>query len=101
MLEHMNNPPEMQTRTVILGAGGFVSGASQRAMVDSGANVLALAHQSVGTLNIATGNVVSFRDAADMVVSHFDSPVAITGTPRSGPMPLNGYRPFDPAARAH
>ena len=58
---------------------------------------LVLAHQSVGTLNIATGDVVSFRDEADMVASHFDSPVAITGTPRAGPMPHNGYRPFDPA----
>jgi UDP-glucose 4-epimerase len=59
---------------------------------------LVLAHRSVGTLNIATGDVTSFRDAAEMVVGHFDPPVAITGTPRSDPMPHNGYRPFDPAA---
>ena len=59
---------------------------------------LVLAHGSVGSLNIVTGEVVSFRDAADMVVCHFDSPVEIKGTPRSGPMPHNGYRPFDASA---
>jgi UDP-glucose 4-epimerase len=59
---------------------------------------LILAHKSRGTLNIATGEIVSFRDVADMVVSHYDSKVAIKGTPRSDPMPHNGYRPFDNAA---
>ena len=49
-------------------------------------------------LNIATGQVVSFRDIAEKVVALFDHPVEIKGTPRQGPMPHNGYRPFDPAA---
>ncbi len=53
---------------------------------------------STGTLNIATGAVHSFRSIAEMVVAAAASKVAITSTPRSGPMPHNGYRPFDPAA---
>lgn len=57
-----------------------------------------LRHRSQGSLNAATGQVVSFRQAAEMVVSHFSQPVAIKGSPRVGPMPHGGYRPFDPAA---
>ena len=57
-----------------------------------------LERRSQGSLNAATGEVVSFREAAEMVVSHFRQPVAIKGSPRVGPMPHGGYRPFDPAA---
>lgn len=57
-----------------------------------------LGHRSTGALNAATGTVISFKEAAREVVSHFDAPVAITGSPRSGPMPHNGYRPFDASA---
>lgn len=57
-----------------------------------------LLHRGWGVLNIATGQVVSFRDIAEKVVALFDHPVEIKGTPRQGPMPHNGYRPFDPAA---
>jgi nucleoside-diphosphate-sugar epimerase len=53
---------------------------------------------STGTLNIATGTVHSFRSIAEMVVAAAGRKVAITSTPRVGPMPHNGYRPFDPAA---
>lgn len=60
--------------------------------------VLMLKHKSEGALNAATGTVVSFKEIAEMVVSHFDDPPAIKGSPRQGPMPHNGYRPFDPAA---
>ncbi len=55
-------------------------------------------NRSEGALNAATGTVVSFHDCAELVSSHFDRDVAIKSTPRSGPMPHNGYRPFDPAA---
>ena len=51
-----------------------------------------LYRRSSGILNIATGTVHSFRDIA----LKFSSKVK--GSPRSGPMPHNGYRPFDPAA---
>jgi nucleoside-diphosphate-sugar epimerase len=53
---------------------------------------------STGTLNIATGAVHSFRSIAEMVVAAAERKVAITSTPRIGPMPHNGYRPFNPAA---
>ena len=53
--------------------------------------------RSRGLLNAATGTVISFREAAELVVAQFERPVAIKGSPRRGPMPHNGYRPFDPA----
>lgn len=55
-------------------------------------------HRSSGALNAVTGSVVSFRDVARMVAGLFDSPPSIVGSPRSGPMPHNGYRPFNAAA---
>ncbi len=54
--------------------------------------------RSVGVLNIATGETHSFRAAAEMAVKAAGSASAIKGSPRSGPMPHNGYRPFDIAA---
>ena len=57
-----------------------------------------LERRSTGTLNVATGAVHSFRDIAEQVVGAAPRKVAIKGSPRSGPMPHNGYRPFDIAA---
>jgi UDP-glucose 4-epimerase len=57
-----------------------------------------LQRRSNGTLNIATGDVHSFRAVADMAVMAAGRKVAIKGSPRNGPMPHNGYRPFDIAA---
>jgi nucleoside-diphosphate-sugar epimerase len=54
-----------------------------------------LENRSRGILNAASGSVVSFRDAAEMVSSHFGNPVEIKSSPRIGPMPHEGYRPFD------
>ena len=54
-----------------------------------------LLRRSRGELNIATGDVHSFRKIAEMVVELSGNKVAIKGSPRSGPMPHNGYRPFD------
>ena len=59
---------------------------------------LVLDHRSAGVLNIATGTVASFRALADKAVALAAKPVAIKSSPRNGPMPHNGYRPFDPAA---
>lgn len=56
--------------------------------------------RSTGTLNVATGTVTSFRDIAEMVVRHAGQPVPIVNTPRTQPMPHNGYRAFDVAACA-
>jgi UDP-glucose 4-epimerase len=57
-----------------------------------------LARCSTGTLNIATGDVHSFRDVAEHVVAVAPRKVTIKSSPRSGLMPHNGYRPFDIAA---
>ena len=54
-------------------------------------------HRSTGALNVATGTVTSFRDIADMVARYIDRAVPIIDTPRTQPMPHNGYRPFDTA----
>src|SRR5215468_390835 len=55
-------------------------------------------HRSRGTLNIATGEVYSFRDIAERVAAMGKPVVAVRGTPRQGEMPHGGYRPFDIAA---
>jgi nucleoside-diphosphate-sugar epimerase len=57
-----------------------------------------LLRRSSGILNVATGAVTSFRAIAETVVALSPRKVAVSGSPRSGPMPHNGYRPFDPAA---
>jgi nucleoside-diphosphate-sugar epimerase len=60
--------------------------------------VRVLKHRSVGALNIASGEVHSFRDVAEMAASLAPKRVSIKGSPRNGPMPHNGYRPFDVGA---
>jgi UDP-glucose 4-epimerase len=57
--------------------------------------VRVLERHSAGILNIATGTVHSFADIARMVVAAADHKVAIRTTTRNGPIPHNGYRPFD------
>jgi nucleoside-diphosphate-sugar epimerase len=57
-----------------------------------------LMHRSSGSLNAATGTVISFRDAAEIIVAQSGKSVAIEGSPRQGAMPHNGYRPFDASA---
>jgi UDP-glucose 4-epimerase len=59
---------------------------------------LVLFHRSGGVLNIATGAVASFRVLADKAVALSPRKVEIKGSPRKGPMPHDGYRPFDSAA---
>ena len=60
--------------------------------------VRVLKHRSHGVLNVASGEVHSFRSVAEIAVAFAAKPVGITGTPRNGPMPHNGYRPFDVSA---
>jgi nucleoside-diphosphate-sugar epimerase len=56
---------------------------------------LILLHRSVGIANAVSGEVVSFRELAEFSASAFEPRVAVKGSPRTGPMPHNGYRPFD------
>jgi nucleoside-diphosphate-sugar epimerase len=55
-----------------------------------------VAHQSTGTVNAVSGQVHSFREIADRVGRVAGVPVHTS--PRRGPMPHGGYRPFDPRA---
>ena len=57
-----------------------------------------LMRRSHGILNVVTGDVHSFRDVAEMTVALAPKPVPIRGALRNGPMPHNGYRPFDNSA---
>ena len=59
---------------------------------------LVLERRSTGVLNVATGAVASFRTLADKAVALSPRKVEIKCSPRSGPMPHNGFRPFDPGA---
>jgi UDP-glucose 4-epimerase len=59
---------------------------------------LVLFHRSAGIVNAVTGEVTSFRRIAEMVVETAGSKSTIRPTPRQGPMPHGGYRPFDNAA---
>jgi nucleoside-diphosphate-sugar epimerase len=60
--------------------------------------VRVLYRRSTGVLNVATGEVHSFRTIAEKVVALSGRRSTIRSAPRSGPMPHNGYRPFDIAA---
>jgi UDP-glucose 4-epimerase len=69
-------------------------------LIDDVADLVArvLARHSRGILNIATGTVHSFRVIAEKAVDLVERKVPISGRPRQGPIPHNGYRPFDIAA---
>ena len=54
-------------------------------------------HRSSGIVNATAGEVVSFRTLAEFCAAQFPTRVAIKGSPRSGPMPHNGYRSFAPS----
>jgi UDP-glucose 4-epimerase len=57
-----------------------------------------LLRRSTGTLNVATGDVTSFRDIAQVAIELFPGRSRIETRPRVGPMPHNGLRPFDVTA---
>jgi UDP-glucose 4-epimerase len=54
-------------------------------------------HGATGVINAVSGTVTSFRTAAEQAASRFEPRIKVTGSPRQGSMPHNGYRPFDPA----
>ena len=66
-------------------------------LIDDVAELIArvVERRSTGSLNIVTGKMNSFREIAELVTASAPKRVAIKGSPRSGPMPHNGYRPFD------
>jgi len=54
--------------------------------------------RSSGVLNVATGQVHSFREIAERIAAMAGRGSEVKGTVRQGAMPHNGYRPFDIAA---
>jgi len=54
--------------------------------------------RSLGALNVASGNVHSFRSIAEQVAALTGNKNRVIVTERSGPMPHGGYRPFDISA---
>ena len=56
---------------------------------------LIIERKSVGSLNLATGRLSSFSEAAMMIREITRSRIPIASRPRVGPMPHNGLRPFD------
>jgi UDP-glucose 4-epimerase len=48
-----------------------------------------------GELNLATGKVYSFYEIANFISELFAGKSKVITTTRKGPMPHNGYRPFD------
>ena len=70
-------------------------------LIDDVAELIArvIERRSVGSLNIATGKVHSFREDRRIGGGHgLRKRSPSKGSPRSGPMPHNGYRPFDSSA---
>jgi nucleoside-diphosphate-sugar epimerase len=53
------------------------------------------AYRATGVLNAVSGTVTSFRQLAEMAASLFQPRVRVVGSPRHGPMPHGGYRPFN------
>ena len=56
--------------------------------------------RSTGVLNAVSGEVASFRELAEFTAAQYSPRVAVRSSPRSGPMPHGGYRPFDASAIA-
>jgi UDP-glucose 4-epimerase len=80
----------------------FGEGEEQRdhvAVADIAELVLCIVlHRSTGIVNAVTGEVASFRTLAEFISAQFTPRVAIKGSPRSGPIPHNGLRPFASSA---
>lgn len=56
-----------------------------------------LERRTRGAVNATTGRVASFLELAEMTIGFSGQAIEIENLPRSGPMPHNGYRPFDPS----
>ncbi len=54
-------------------------------------------HRATGVVNAVSGTVTTFRSVAEQAAARFEPRVKILGSPRTGPMPHDGYRAFDAA----
>ena len=51
--------------------------------------------KGLGILNLASGKVFSFKHLATTIIDLINAKSEIIKIKRSGPMPHNGYRPFN------
>lgn len=56
--------------------------------------------KSKGFINAVSGDLVSFRELAELVSASFDTNVSVRSSVRTAPMPHNGYRAFNNSAVA-
>ena len=56
---------------------------------------LIVVHRSTGIANAVSGKVVSFLELAEFAAASFSPCVPVRVTPRTGPIPHDGYRAFD------
>ena len=54
-----------------------------------------LEKRAIGTLNLASGRIYSFRYIAEQIIKYTKSKSKLKKIKRIGPMPHNGYRPFN------
>lgn len=98
---HNGYGPNRFRRLAAAGENIVVFGAGEErrdhVWIDDLAEVLfrILTRRSIGVLNVATGEAHSFRALAEAAAGASRRKVAVEETPRVGPMPHNGYRPFD------
>jgi UDP-glucose 4-epimerase len=59
---------------------------------------LIIKNRTAGIANAVSGQVVSFRELAELAAAEFTPRAAVKSSPRSAPMPHDGYRPFEPSA---
>ena len=57
--------------------------------------VKCIINKKLGIFNIATGKVYSFKDLANRIINLSKSKSKLIKIKRKGPMPHNGYRPFN------
>ena len=57
--------------------------------------MICLKRNARGIVNVASGNVFSFYSIALEIVKNIYTKVKIINIKRNGPMPHNGFRPFD------
>jgi nucleoside-diphosphate-sugar epimerase len=57
-------------------------------------------HKSKGVINAVSGDLVSFRELAELIAASFETNVSVRSSVRSIPMPHNGYRAFNNSAVA-
>ena len=78
-----------------LNCGTYLSG--QEFWTEDLVNIIVkcIEKKGLGILNLASGKVYSFKYIAELIINFSKSKSELIKIKRVGPMPHNGYRPFD------